>query len=285
MKILPDKENKQKGQTVLIILLLSIVILTVGLSVVSRSVTDVKISTQSQEAARAFWVAQGSLEKSIKAKLGSDSGDGVSTGVSYNTVKLSAASANYYIFPEPVGPSERVTFWLTNHDSPAQFYNGDSLSVYWGNVGESSSEPTTPAMEATLIYQNAAGSEYFSRKYPFDPNGSRLSSSTHFLTADYLATGYEFGGQKFVFKGEITGLTSLPSYSKPLFLDLKLIFNNNPQIIGVQQSSGNVYNQQETYESTATVTNSNVTRKLRETVSWSRTPDIFDYLLFSGGNL
>lgn len=287
VKKLHNKRNFQSGQAILIVLLITIVILTIGLSVVSRSVTDVRISAQSQEAARAFWVAQGSLEKAVKARLASDSntvGD-----IAYQVTKITSSSLDYYIFPELVEPAEKMTFWLVNYDNSALFYDGNSLTVYWGNSGEPSNQATTPALEATLIYRdNSAPLKYYSRRYPFDPNNGRSSSSTHFKSAD--SAGYSLGSKNFAFKAVIpdggVSFGALPNFFRPLFLELKLLFNVNPQILGVLVLPGkNVFSQQDAYESTAVVSNSNVTRKLKETVMWPRTPEIFDYLLFSGGNL
>lgn len=285
---LHDKRYFQSGQAILMVLLITIVILTIGLSVVSRSVTDVRISAQSQEAARAFWVAQGSLEKAVKARLSSDSntvGD-----INYQVSKTIPASANYYIFPDLIDQGEKMTFWLINYDNPALFYGGGSLTVYWGNSGEDKNKDTTPALEATLIYRdNSSPVKYYSRRYPFDPNNGRRSSSNQFKAVSDVS-GYSLGDKNFSFKTVIpdggVNFSSLPNFYRPLLLELKLFFNVSPQILGVQLESGKtVFSQQEAYESTAVVSGSNVTRKLKETVLWPRTPEIFDYLLFSGGNL
>lgn len=280
------KENFQSGQAVLIVLLITMVILTIGLSVVSRSVTDVRISAQSQESARAFWIAQGGLEKAVKARMASDSntiGD-----ISYQVTKIVSAPLDYYIFPELISQAEKMTFWLVNYDNPASFYDGNNLTVCWGNSGEPLDQPTTPALEANLVYRdNQAVPKYYSRRYPFDPNSVRRLS-TNFKAAD--VTGCSLGGKSFAFKAvipdDIADFTALPQFYRPIFLDLKLMFNTNPQLLGVRVASGKtVFSQQDTYESTAVVAGSNITRKLKETVLWPRIPEIFDYLVFSGGNL
>jgi len=56
------KERNNSGQALLIILLIMAVALTIGLSVVSRSVTDIRISQEQEESARVFSAAEAGLE-------------------------------------------------------------------------------------------------------------------------------------------------------------------------------------------------------------------------------
>lgn len=57
---------KNRGQAVLIILLVVGVALGLGLSIISQSTTDVKISEQEQQAARAFNAAEAGIEEALK---------------------------------------------------------------------------------------------------------------------------------------------------------------------------------------------------------------------------
>src|SRR4030067_2407301 len=67
------KENYyQKGQALLIILLVLSVVLTLALSFVSRSVTDITITSQEEESVRALSAAEAGVEQALKT--------GVSTG-------------------------------------------------------------------------------------------------------------------------------------------------------------------------------------------------------------
>ena len=62
MKILP---RNQHGQALLIVLLTLAVTLTVVLSVVSRSVTDITVSTYEEDALRAFSAAEAGIEEAL----------------------------------------------------------------------------------------------------------------------------------------------------------------------------------------------------------------------------
>ena len=59
--------KKISGQVVLIIVLLTMVGLTIGLSLISRTVTDVRISSQIEQSSRAFSAAEAGVETALKA--------------------------------------------------------------------------------------------------------------------------------------------------------------------------------------------------------------------------
>jgi len=131
--------NKQSGQAVLIILLVMAVILTIALSVVSRSVTDISISRKEEEAARAFSAAEAGIEKVLKtgassslSNIGNNSGfDTKITFVSGAEILLNGAN--------PVPKDEGIDIWLVNHDSNGQpdysnpQVNGN-IFINWGTI-------------------------------------------------------------------------------------------------------------------------------------------------------
>jgi len=279
--LLPIKEKFQKGQAVLVVLLVMSVLLTLGLSAVSRSVTDIKISQQTQESARAFWTAQAGLEKALLAQ---GTAGGEIDGVTYEVTKTQLGGSADFVFSEGVGVGENFVYWLVDHDSDGNigtnFYSRDKLTVYWGNYWGNSADSPAPALVATLIYKDTGGN-FRSRKFAFDP--SVRSPATNFSSPD-SGTDHFFGENIFAYKATISGLPSLPGYGEPYFVNIRMIYNTIPQILGIQtEESGFV--QGYCYESTAKVAVSNIVRKLRECRTWPKTPGIFDYLLFSGGDL
>ena len=60
-------EASRQGQMLLVVVLTMIVALTVGLSVVSRTITNLRISRQSEESQRAFQAAEAGIEKTIES--------------------------------------------------------------------------------------------------------------------------------------------------------------------------------------------------------------------------
>lgn len=275
------KSFSQNGQVVLVILLVMAVVLTVGLSIASRSVTDVKISQQSQEAARALWVAQAGLEKAVKANIQSDSGTFDNDSVSYEVTRQGLGGGNDYLYPQKIGANETATVWLVGHNEETReidtsvFFSG-KLTIYWGNPGESAASETTPALEATLIYLD--GDSFRQTRYAYDPFLSR-QTPTNFSAA---SGGSTVGGQVLAFSsGEIN--LSNPT-DKPYLLRIKILFSTTPQVLAVKANNP-LPGQGNCFESSAKVVESGVSRKLKQCRLWEVSPSIFDYVLFSGGNL
>ena len=268
--LLPGKKELEKGQAVLVVLLVMSVLLTLGLSVVSRSVTDVKISQQSQESARAFWTAQAGLEKALLAQ--SDIPDSTIDGVSYVVTKSALGGSSE--FTGQVDSGRSFVYWLANHNDDGSiastFSSVNDLTVYWGN-----DEDTNTALIVTLIYKDVSSGLFRSQKFAYDPSTTR-PSPTHFTAA---LSGGSVLGTDFAHSSE---LISVPDQT--YFANIKMIFNDTPQIVGVKTDEAGPV-QGFCYESKATVTVSNIVRNLKECRTWPQTPEIFDYLLFSGGDI
>jgi len=274
-KLLPCLKSRD-GQVVLTILLVMSVILVVSLSIASRSVTDIKISQQSQESARALWVAQAGLEQALKANqsVGSELPSNLG-GVEYSVKKAAFGVKNKFVFPVNLAAGEAVTLWLANHDDAGKLidtggYSGTTLTFYWGNGTLEGDDK--PALEATLIYKD--GINFLAKRYVYDPIAR--TPATNFTPA---VTGCGLDDFSFC-SGEIT----LPVGTVPYFVRVKLLFNPTSQPVGVV-GDANFPPQGNSFESTATVTESGVTEKLVQYQFWETTPPIFDYVLFSGADI
>lgn len=272
--------KSEKGQTILVMLLLVAVILTIGLSVVSRSVTDVRISSQTQESARAFWVAQAGLEKAIRTGAGESNipvGD-----VRYTVTKSILGEGLTFDFPDKIEAQQIVNVWLVNHDTDGQIllgerYAGTNLILYWGDPDDISlaDQNLKPAIEATLIYQNSSD-KFYSHKYAFDPFSGR-SVQTNFSPT--VASD----NPSFAYMATISFADAL-NYNKPYLVTLKLLFNTTPKPVRVK-GSVNLFSQGNCFTSAAVISSSNVSRTVRECRLWPTAPEIFNYLLFSGTDL
>ncbi|HUV72186.1 MAG TPA: hypothetical protein VMW25_04200 [Clostridia bacterium] len=272
-KFLPPFSRSQKGQVILVILLIIAVILTVGLSVVSRSVTDIKISQQSQEAARALWVAQGGLEKAIASASELDETE---EGVLNIVTQANVGENSEFVFPQKVKANEAATLWLIqpNEDGtisslPSPYSGPTEVTLAWAESDEQ------PALEATLIYASAG--KYYSRRYAFDPAGRGNFGSA--------SGGVSIDSKDLKHSGTIN-FADLVGTGTPILIKLRLLYNTNEESIGVRKGQGgNFPLQGHCYVSTATVQESLVSRRLRQCQLWPGTPSIFDFLLYSGGSL
>lgn len=266
----------QRGQVVLVILLVMSVILVVGLSVVSRSITDVKLSQQSQESARALWVAQAGLEQAIRtnAGIGSTYDEGLS--VNYSVVKNDIGGTSQFVFPDKIGAGESVTFWfLPRNETTGQLitspYTGpSSFVVGWGNS-------ETSAIEITIFYNS--GGVFKTQRHVYGPSVYN-GTPTNFSNSQGPIT---IAGTNFMSK---TATITLPA-GTPYFMQLKPLLNNLPQSVGVMTAdAGKVFPKQGScFISTAAIPESGVTRKLEQCQLWPTVPSIFNYLLFSKGSI
>ena len=265
--MLPGKKSSENGQVVLIVLLIMSVILVVGLSIASRSVTDIKISQQSQEAARALWVAQAGLEQAMKTN--SAIGVGASLGgVNYSVTKAGIGGGQEFVFPGNFEQDEPATLSLEGY--------GGNLTFFWGKEDPPPLSDTTPALEVTLFYENGGKK---TQRYVYDPYSGRNPSTNfdgHVNTASCST-----GEVNFAF---CSNPVPLPGSITPYFVRLKLLFNDTAQPIGVK-GSASLPSQGNCFDSIATVPESGVSRKLRQCQLKEGTPSIFDYVLFSGSTI
>lgn len=159
----------QSGQVVLILVLITVVGLTVGLSLISRTVTDVRISSQIEQSGRAFSAAEAGVETALKSAVVNGP-----TG----TVQLPGADATYSVtgsggstavltFPL-TSPNFTQTLWLIPHnndgtlDELGSAYPVDaSFDICWG-----SDVLAQPALVLSLYYKD--GSDYKVAKLAFD---------------------------------------------------------------------------------------------------------------------
>lgn len=278
--------SKQKGQALLIIVLVMAVALTIGLAVISRSVTDIKISKQEEDSARVFSVAEAGIEEALMVGIGYS---GTIDQIGVNVVQIGQGGGGEFVFPYDIQAESTQTLWLVEHNpdgtlKTAEHYSGNSITLYWGTPGLSTADP---ALEAILIYKDGANVkvaryalDYTCKTNPSCPSSFDEDSSDMSL----LDPPEQMGGKSFRFKKTIN-FSSL-SMDYPYALRLKFFYNEEEQNLGVK-AEGSVLlpSQGNCYESTATDSVTNITRKIRQCRFFQAPPGIFDYALYSGGDL
>jgi len=268
--------KRNSGQALLIILLVMAVGLTIGLAVISRSLTDIGISRQEEESARVFSVAEAGIEEALR--LGSAPSEGIEIGgITANVNQATLGNASEFTFPGEYEVGDIQTLWLVEHNEDGNLdvsnrYSKDTIEVYWGKEGG-----TIPALEVTLIYDQG-GVKIM--RWVLDPDFSRRASN-NFGSADL--GNFQIGGKIFKYK---KSLASLPCSSSICYaLRLRLLYNDQPQILGAKGVDSNLPSQGTCYESTATNPQTGVTRKVRQCQLHKAPPGIFDYVLYSEGDL
>jgi hypothetical protein len=275
--------RNNNGQSLLVILLVMAVILTIGLAVASYSITDIKISQQEEESARAFSVAEAGIEESLKV----GSATNVTVGeITANVTETIQGGSGEFNFGESKFPSgELANVWLVGHTEEGEFSpethfpcNGQ-IKICWGE--ETALGDSTPALELALVYQESSG-EYKVIRQGYDPINGRTVGFDESLDEDGGNCGSNLAFGKDISLD--SGAFNLGASDIPYLLRLKLLYNTNLQPIAVQGDS-DLPEQGKCYESAATIEVSDVTRKIRQCQFFQAPPEIFDYVLFSTSDL
>lgn len=156
----------QRGQMLLIVILTMVVALTVGLSLVSRTITNLKISKQNEESQRALQAAEAGVEKALQSAgattLSGQFSNNNTGASSFNTTITSADGTNLLLNNgDEVDQDTGVDIWLSDYPS-YQNSKSPTLTVYWGtsqNTCSGSGDFVVPAVEiAVLSVVNPTGS-------------------------------------------------------------------------------------------------------------------------------
>jgi hypothetical protein len=281
--------NITSGQTLLIVLLIAAVILTVGLAIASYSITDIKISQQEEASARAFSAAEAGIEESLKAGLATD----VTVGdITAKVTKIVQGNDKNFNFGGLTFASGELTnVWLIGHTPPPeekfdpnQKFKGSKITICWGNANQVGAA-IPPALEASLIYKD--GANYKVIRAGFDPkNVNPQNGRTIGFESVDSSSGTNCGNLAFAKNIDLaSGTFAMPvGGATPYLLRLKLLYNSESQPLAVS-ADNNLPNQGKCFDSSATMTDSNITRKIRQCQFYEAPPAIFDYVLFSGSSL
>ena len=130
-----------------------VIALTVGLSVISRSVTTLRTTKESESSQRAFSAAEAGVAKLLNSNNTSISSTTLSNGSSFTGSSSTISGAFVPINNlNPVIQDDGADVWLSTYPTYAGPYTG-TVKIYWGTPG-GSCDPTTPsdaALEVLII--------------------------------------------------------------------------------------------------------------------------------------
>src|SRR5260221_1188136 len=155
--------NRESGQAVLIVLLSMVVVLTIVLSVIASSTSDIKISSNETASLRAFSAAESGIEKALITNLAS-SGN-VNSGASFNaSVTSLALGQNSFIYPGTIVSGDVGFLWFVSHTNTGTLtcsdntcFTGHTVKLCWGANGTASGLSTTPSLEISAFYLATPG--------------------------------------------------------------------------------------------------------------------------------
>lgn len=267
------KKDLQKGQALLIVVLVMVVSLTIGLSVAVRNITNLRSSSESENSERAFSAAEAGVEQSLISETSINT-TALPNATSYQT-SVSVASGPGLNLDDglTVLKDEPVDLWLSDYaTNPADIYlnpwSGD-LDINWGVAGEtcqtSESYNTQAALQIALISGTKATPKV--QTFAFDPCAARRGTNNFSAPT---TPGDTINGQAYAYKTTINVVSGLIARIIPLYAST---------LVGVK---GSVDLPSQGTIVTATGTSDNTKRKIVTFRANPRLPvEIFPFVLFS----
>src|SRR3989344_3031430 len=173
------KKNKEKGQILLIVVITMIVALTVGLSIASRTVTELRLSRQNEESQRAFNAAEAGIDRvlqqggeiTLQEELGNNAAFAVSA-TQYGGDQILLNNG------EEVDQDVGADVWLSNYpDFSSQIASG-RITVYWGDEDQincTETTPVRPALQIVILQGDIADPQIV--KYLYDTCAARTQGT------------------------------------------------------------------------------------------------------------
>lgn len=265
--------NSQRGQALLIVVLIMVVALTVGISLASRNVVNLKLSTEEQNSKMALSAAEAGIEEALIGKNATNQQLGNAV---VSNVNIQQSAGNLFLINNGaiISKDDGVDVWLTPfNENITQLYQNPwtgNLTVVWGSGGDicdtNPAVNTMAALEIIVISGSAANPQMTQSTYDY----CRLRSSNNGFTAANLNNNISVGGVKPAYTTNPIAVTN------GLFVRIIPLYANT--VIGVQASS-NLPSQGQIITSTGTA--GTTQRKISYFQTNDSLPSEFFYSIFS----
>lgn len=308
MAIKIKSTKSQKGQALIILLLIMAAVLTVTLSAASRSITEIAISTTEEDSLRAFSAAEAGIEeKLLNPLLGDYPAVALDSSSSYDAdVTANIESDSQFKYPRELASGETATFWFVSHDPTGRLNCAGQtctrvaqMEFCWGKEPEPDSG-VRPAIEVMLFYDSVNPSQSVA-----DPNNFANVKIARFAYDRYAGAnqnnfdnsvnrgGCSIDGTDFLYRkrqniaflGGIECQTYAGCY---LMATVRMLYNDNgiTHPVGIKVQGGSEQRlpaQGILIESLGTAGQS--TRRVNVFQGYPETPNLFETAVFSNSGL
>ncbi|MBI4084310.1 MAG: pilus assembly PilX N-terminal domain-containing protein [Candidatus Levybacteria bacterium] len=178
----------QKGQLLLIVILIMTVALTVGLSITTRSITNLRVTEEEEESQQAFSAAEAGIEQALKL---------TEPGTYFQKQPLGGAEIDKVTVTKlvdarlllnnnsPVIKDDGVDIWLSSYPDYSLPQWSGNLTVYWGSdtddCQQAQASNTQAAIEVVLL--TGPENDPAATHYVFDPCAPRRGEN-NFAASD-----------------------------------------------------------------------------------------------------
>jgi hypothetical protein len=275
----------QRGQVVIVLLLITIVALSIGLSLTSRSVSEIKNTNKIEQSSRAYYGAEAGLERAISQNLPQGGTFQLDNDVQVTVTEgPELPEQNGQALEYPNFDKEQVAqVWLLNPKTldMRQKYSSNDLDIYYGNY-----TTPKPAFKFSIIYAfNNAYQQtnfYIDQEADSRPNPNGFSSQDIDCNSNNTIDTSVSRQSKFECKVRLSNI--VPSGAVPIVLRARMFYSSN-QKFAVKPVSGNLPPQARLYTSIGTTGSESVQRVLQILKIDNVVPPFFDYAIFSAGDI
>lgn len=271
--------NKQSGQILLIVVLSMVVALSVGLSIASRTISNLNISKQNEESQRAFQAAEAGLERAVRqVYTGGDTADfdgGLANNSNFDVdIKSEPSSQIQLNGGDIIERAVGLDVWMSNYPDYTSPYTGN-VQLYWGQRSQDCGKTGAdypPALEVLLIYGNQDNPQLL--REVFDPCGRVSGTNSALVTEnppDFMGTQYKY---RATFPSSGTMTSGLLFKVIPIFNSTKM---------GIEGLNGSLPAQGSVITSTGKA--GDTVRKIQYFQSYPQIPnELFPYAIVSQNN-
>lgn len=306
-------QNNESGQALLIILLIMSVILAVVLSVSTKSVSDVGVTTQQKESLRAFSAAEAGVEQLLLPSSPSSTGNvSYDTNTQYSASKNETdVSSNAYVYPRSLSSGETATFWFVSHNATGKLSCSGLTCTTPSRINVCWLKQNTPpaqggAIEIIVFYDinaysgstsyyvlNGDSSGVNVKRLFYDPNSTRALANG-FSTPTTGASVCTIGTDNFAARVSNINLSTglgipnscLGTKGCVLMVKVKMFYQPTPQPVGLTASTtGGTILPPQAITISSTGVSGNSTRKVDVAQSYPDVPGVFDTTLFGAGDI
>lgn len=293
------RASRESGQALVIILLILSVVLTISLSIASRSVTDITVSKKEEDALRAISAAEAGIEQLLKTGAGTTIAGSLPVGSTFNaSISGLAQGTQEFALPTAIGAGDAASLWFVAHSSDGSLlcsganpcFTGDRIKVCWGNPNTTGDGNLyAPAVEISVLHTSGGGDPSTAKigRAAYDPNSSRRTGNG-FAPADGSciidSRAFAFSKELMLSSIGVSPRNNSDRLTGPQTAKIRLFYNtdiNHAVGLSVNFSGNGTLPQQGTkIESLGTA--GEAQRKVVVYRPYSDIPPIFDFGLYSG---
>lgn len=179
-------KSSESGQVLLIVILVIIVSLTIGLSLATRGITNLRTSTEEADSQKALAAAEAGIEKALQNTV---PGSGTLNLSSYITT-VAQQGGNTFLLNggSLIVQGEGADVWLADHNADGTINystvkSPPNFHLYWGAPSEVSCDPSDvsrwPAAIEAIVVSGTSATNVTTTRYAYDPcaRGNNFTST------------------------------------------------------------------------------------------------------------